>query len=123
MISPIISMRDFKKKEKTEDMHTTKTDDCILKTDNNRNRNEVGRGRRHEHRDSGNLYERSFRHNVHDARGDERSELRQADTSITTALTTETPGGSTVSTPLRVSLGEPSLPNVCTIIIIIIIII
>ena len=39
MISPIISMRDFKKKEKTEDMHTTKTDDCILKTDN---RTEIG---------------------------------------------------------------------------------
>ena len=34
MISPTISMHDFKKKEKTEGMHTAKTDDCILKTAN-----------------------------------------------------------------------------------------
>ena len=39
MISPTISMHDFKKKKKTEDIHTTKTDDCILKTDN---RTEIG---------------------------------------------------------------------------------
>ena len=39
MISPTIRMHDFKKKENTEDMRTTKTDDCILKTDN---RTEIG---------------------------------------------------------------------------------
>ena len=34
MISPIISMHGFKKKEKMEDMCITKTNDCILKRDN-----------------------------------------------------------------------------------------
>ena len=43
----------------------------------NRNRNEFGRGRRHVHRDSGSLYERSFKRNSRDARGDKRSELQQ----------------------------------------------
>ena len=43
----------------------------------NRNRNEFGSGHRYEHRDSSNLYERSFGYNSRDARGVERSVLQQ----------------------------------------------
>ena len=43
----------------------------------NRNLNEFGRGRRYEHRDSGRLYQRSFRHHSRDETGDERSELQK----------------------------------------------
>ena len=115
MISPTISKQDSKTKEKKEDMRTTKSDDCLLKTDN---RTEIGTSLDVVAGDNSRTAAICARGVSEASRvmhgGTRGTNRRKADTSRTTAVTTETTGGSTVCTPLRVSLGEPAVPNVCT---------
>ena len=112
MISPIISMHGFKKKRedgrhvyyKNERLHSEERQ-------RNRNRNEFGRGRRYEHRDRGTLTKGAadaLRAMQGWMRGTNHS---KADTTRTTALTRKTTGESTVSTPVRLSMGEPAVPG------------
>ena len=78
------------------------------------NQNAARRVQQHEHTDN-NLRGGSLRSSSRDARGTSRTNHTKADTTGTTApATAETTGQSTIVTTLRVSLGESTLPSMCT---------
>ena len=89
-------------------------DDCILKTDN---RTEIGTSLDVDadmYTGTAAVCTRGASNAIRAMQGEIRgANYSKADTTRTTALTTKTTG-STVSTPMRVSLGEPALPYVST---------